>query len=965
MSPQALAPIVVVAGLAGLAVAGMAWRRPLLRRLAIRAAGRRPTESALVVLGSLLGTAIITGSFIVGDTLGASIRASAWTQLGPVDEIVTAFGTESLPTLQNLLADLPEQQEVDGVLFGLRASGTVGARLDQEEPAAQPNVTLLEMNFDQARDFGGDRSATGLGETPTPERGELVISRDLAEELEVEVGDRVTLFAYGSEQELAVSVVLPRVGLAGFSTAQSSQSFNAFPAPGTVAGLLAQTPDDLRAAPPVALGLVSNQGGVIEGADHTAAVVRLIEERIRAVEGIEVDETKERLLEVAGEVGNTFSTLFLSIGAFAVIAGILLLVNIFVMLAEERKSELGMMRAVGMRRSQMVRAFTIEGAMYGLVGSLAGALIGIGVGAAVVRVAAGIFGRAGDFALELRTTVTPASVAGGFLVGFLISLVTVMGTSMRISRVNIIRAIRDLPEPPSLRPRVRTLLLGLVATAAGLAWLTVALAVEDPYGALAGPGLLGVGIGLLAGRLLSRRLVVTAVGLALVGWGVAADSVAPQVFRSADTPVFVVQGVLLTFAAVAVASQNQEVVGRAAGGVRHLWVRIGLAYPIARRFRTSMTLGMFALVIFTLTMISIFSNIFGRQVAGLTADESGGYGLLVRSSPTSPLPVRLLGEAEGVDHAAALRYAAFSVEFKPEGREEFDFWALSGFDRPFLEGGPPELGEWLPQYPDQESVWEAVLGDPTLMIIDAFFLQTGGGPATEQAEVGDTVAVRDPLTGVEVERRVVAQTIGGFAFSGAFASAESVEAVLGERAVPNRAYVAVSPGADADEVAAGLEADYLRFGVRADTFRSIVADNQQANLQFFRLMQGYLALGLLVGIAGLAVIMMRALRERRRQIGVLRSLGFQPEQVRRSFLLESGFVAAQGILIGVVLAVITAYQLVANAEIFGNIEVDFVVPWVELAILLGLTFLASLAATAWPAQQASRVRPAVALRVED
>ncbi|MGH8937505.1 MAG: ABC transporter permease [Acidimicrobiia bacterium] len=965
MSPQALAPLVVVAGLAGLAVAGMAWRRPLLRRLAIRAAGRRPTETALVVLGSLLGTAIITGSFIVGDTLDASIRASAWTQLGPVDEVVTAFGTQSLPVLEELLADLPDQAEVDGVLFGLRASATVAARLDQEEPAAQPNVTLLELAFDRARDFGGDRSATGLGDTPTPEAHALAISRDLAEELQVEVGDRVTLFAYGSEQELVVSAVLPRVGVAGFSTAQSSQSYNAFPAPGTVAGLLARAPADLPAAPPVALGLVSNRGGVIEGADHTEAVVRLIEERIAAVEGVEVDETKERLLEVAGEVGDTFSTLFLSIGAFAVIAGILLLVNIFVMLAEERKRELGMMRAVGMRRAQMVRAFTIEGAMYGLVASLAGALIGIGVGAAVVRVAGGIFGRAGDFSLELRTTVTLASLAGGFLVGFLISLATVVGTSLRISRVNIIRAIRDLPEPPSLRPRLRTLLLGLAATVAGLAWLVLALAVEDPYGALAAPGLLGVGIGLVAGRLLPRRLVVTAVGLALVGWGVFADSVVPQVFQSADTPVFVVQGLLLTFAAVAVASQNQELVGRLAGEARRLWVRIGLAYPVARRFRTSMTLGMFALVIFTLTTISIFSNIFGRQVAGLTADEAGGYQILVRSSPTSPLPVELLGQAEGVEHAAALRYAAFSVEFRPEGREEFDFWALSGFDRSFLEGGPPELGEWLPEYPDQESVWQAVLGDPALMIVDAFFLQTGGGPATEQTEVGDTVAVRDPLTGVEVERRVVAQSIGGFAFSGAFASAESVEAVLGERAVPNRAYVAVSPGAGADEVAAGLEADYLRFGVRADTFRSIVADNQQANLQFFRLMQGYLALGLLVGIAGLAVIMVRALRERRRQIGVLRSLGFQPEHVRRSFLLESGFVAAQGILIGVVLAVITAYQLVANAEIFGNIEVDFVIPWVELAILLGLTFLASVAATGWPAQQASRVRPAVALRVED
>src|SRR5687767_15072788 len=51
----------------------VAARKPVLRRLAVRNAIRRPRESALIVLGALLGTAIITGSAVVGDTFGASI----------------------------------------------------------------------------------------------------------------------------------------------------------------------------------------------------------------------------------------------------------------------------------------------------------------------------------------------------------------------------------------------------------------------------------------------------------------------------------------------------------------------------------------------------------------------------------------------------------------------------------------------------------------------------------------------------------------------------------------------------------------------------------------------------------------------------------------------------------------------------------------------------------------------------
>ena len=60
-------------------------RRPVLRRLALRNALRRPREATLVVLGSMLGAAIITGSLVVGDTMGASVRQIAYTHLGPVD----------------------------------------------------------------------------------------------------------------------------------------------------------------------------------------------------------------------------------------------------------------------------------------------------------------------------------------------------------------------------------------------------------------------------------------------------------------------------------------------------------------------------------------------------------------------------------------------------------------------------------------------------------------------------------------------------------------------------------------------------------------------------------------------------------------------------------------------------------------------------------------------------------------
>jgi putative ABC transport system permease protein len=223
--------------------------------------------------------------------------------------------------------------------------------------------------------------------------------------------------------------------------------------------------------------------------------------------------------------------------------------------------------------------------------------------------------------------------------------------------------------------------------------------------------------------------------------------------------------------------------------------------------------------------------------------------------------------------------------------------------------------------------------------------------------------VIDPVTGAEHDRRIIGEVENDFAFSGSYVSYESVDELLGVKATASRFYIEVADDSNENTVAKQLQGELVANGVEAESFRSRVEDFSQANLQFFRLMQSYLALGLLVGIAGLGVVMVRAVRERRRDVGVLRALGFMPKQVRRAFVLESGFVALQGILIGAALALVTASQLVATGE-FGE-DIAFDVPWIQLGLLTGIALVASLLATAWPAQEASKIPPAVALRIAD
>jgi putative ABC transport system permease protein len=961
VNPSSLPGLLIFAGVALLVVLFVALRRSFLRRLAFRDATRRPGETVLVIAGSLLGTALITGSFIVGDTLDASIRASATTQLGPIDEVVVVADPDQAASVEESIAGI-EDDRIDGVLSMTSAATTLAT--SGEDPLAEPGAQLHEVDFDDARDFGDEPEATGISGL-TPEPGEVALTEDLAESLGVEQGADLVAYLYGRELELQVSRVLPQLGVAGYWRGMESTSDNAFVAPGTLEDLLGEgLPED--AAPPETSILISNRGGVEEGADLTAGVTGLIEEELGAASGLRVEPVKQDTLDEAEVAGDEFSQLFLAIGSFAIVAGVLLLVNIFVMLAEERKSQLGMLRAVGMRRSDLVRSFIIEGSLYAVVASIIGSVLGIGVGWAIVSLAAPIFSGAGDFSLNLLFSAEPASVVGGLCIGLLIALATIAFTSFRISRINIIAAIRDLQEPKLAKARKRSIAAGILVAALGAFLLVLGLGNEDGWFAtIVSVPMIAFGVMPLLGRITGRRVaLLVAAGTSLV-WGIFGNTITSgRFYEGGDIFAFVVSGVLLVFSAVILLSQSHETfegtIHRIAAS--RLPLRLGLAYPLARKFRTGLTLGMYSLVIFTMVFLTSMSTSFNGQVENFTNDERGGFDLVVGASPSNPPTIEELESVEGVDTVAPLFPG--QALFQPPGLDEPQAWPVTGASDELVEGGPPTLEERADGFASDAAVWDEMSSNPDAIIISNFFLQGGGGPPANLVEVGDTMAVVDPVTGSETERTVVGILASDSTFAGGYISEESARELFGDRAVASRFYLAAS-GSEAElrELGRSLQGDFLTNGVEADTFRELVDEQFNIQLQFFNLMQAYLALGLVVGIAGLGVVMVRSVRERRREIGVLRSLGFVSPKVRVAFLLESGFVALEGIVVGTALALVTASQLFANGD-FGE-GISFQVPWGNVLLLTGAALVASLIATAWPAQQASRVAPAVALRTAE
>ena len=208
-----------------------------------------------------------------------------------------------------------------------------------------------------------------------------------------------------------------------------------------------------------------------------------------------------------------FTTFFLLFGLFSIAVGILLIVLIFSMLAAERRPEMGMTRAVGGQRPMLIQSFIAEGTVYALFAGLIGVTLGA-LGAYIIAWALGsIFG---DF-FEIKAHVTPRSMVVAYCLGVVITFLAVVVASWRNSRLNIVAAVRDIPDITSPVKKRRTLLWAVLLIAIGALSAMSGLSSDSAFLAYTGLSLVPFGIGLLLRYFgAPPRIVFTAIGIYLL-----------------------------------------------------------------------------------------------------------------------------------------------------------------------------------------------------------------------------------------------------------------------------------------------------------------------------------------------------------------------------------------------------------------------------------------------------------------
>ena len=336
------------------------------------------------------------------------------------------------------------------------------------------------------------------------------------------------------------------------------------------------------------------------------------------------------------------------------------------------------------------------------------------------------------------------------------------------------------------------------------------------------------------------------------------------------------------------------------------------------------------------------------------------------------------------DFVAIGGYIKVPVEVRQVGAESqrWEDYAVRAADDDFLDATEYRLKLIADGYGTTPTeVWEALKRDPTLAVVEADVVPVRPGEDTEfgfglegvyyEDESMSPVAieVREPRTGAVVQFKVIGvlDTIHESFddWIGMLVSKDAVDNAI-PFPVPIGTYqFRVTEGVDPEQSAKELEATFQEHGMETEVLQDLFEQGLAAFRAFFNIFIGFMALGLVVGIAALGVVSTRAVVERRQQIGVLRAIGYRRRMIQLSFLLESSFVSLLGTAIGVILGLILAANAIADIrkeEAEENLR--YVVPWLQVAFIVVVTYLFSLLATFLPARQASRIYPAEALRYE-
>ena len=476
--------------------------------VALKGIAGRKVRALLTAFAIVIGVSMVSGTFILTDTTEKSLTTLVDESTATSDAVVyekeivksAAFSGVTAPaSLLEEIRALPEVAAASGAILpqgdshvaditGRDGTDATSESFARDWDPANPRLTAMPVGAFSPLELETGAWAKGPGE--------VVIDAGTATEQHFEAGDSIEITTFGEKRsyELAGTVsyagdsLPPRPSLAVWDTKT------------------AQT-------------LLHREGRFdaisVAVADGTspAELVRAIQPLLPAdlqVVGVEQD-IKDAKADFADSMTMVRAVLF-GFGAIALLVGAFVIFNALSITVAQRTREFATLRTLGASRKQVMRSVVLEGLVLGLLASVIGLLLGIGVAKGMLTLIAA-------FGVDLpkaSMVVASHTVTTSLIVGTVITLIASIVPAKRATRVPPIAAVREGATLPPTRLAEHSHKAGLVVTATSL--VAIALGVFAGLGGAGVALLLSVGVlGLFAGiALLAPRLVMPLARV--IGW---------------------------------------------------------------------------------------------------------------------------------------------------------------------------------------------------------------------------------------------------------------------------------------------------------------------------------------------------------------------------------------------------------------------------------------------------------------
>ena len=737
--------------------------------------------------------------------------------------------------------------------------------------------------------------------------------------------------------------------------------------------------------------------------------------------GLDLSAVKRDAAEQAEASSGVLSAMFLVFGSFTIAAGVLLSLTIIMLLADVRRKETAVVRAVGLQQSDARAMFVMEGLLLAVVAGAIGAIIGLFLAWVIAVGFTSIFSSVG--AQRFAFSFTIDSLMAGWIWGTLLAYVLLASSAVYNAQLNIVQAIRGAP-PRWVTSVPWGLLLMQVMAFGGAALCIMMLVLTGRstgfsyalYMAAGSMMLLAiipvvtwqVPLWLNRGRKASQRWVrhaprntLGAIGLSFLLWTMVLGPIDP--LRATMEPnelAFVVLGLTQVAAGVMVLTSLAPLLVQRLS--KSGWVtkrtgpigNVAMAHPLAAPWRSAVVMGMFSITMFSVVVLSGYTAQFDTYSTGFVEEAEGEFELMIASTRSRPIEVENdtsswgipVEMAQQIDATGRVARATAFLEDSDGNRMPY---ILRGVDDGFIRHGGLPLYAWDGSLGlTSEEAWATAGSFENIVFLDASFglesAADGSGLSMLQFSIGDTVLVSD-YSSPQNNRSV---TVGGFLeqssylFSpGVWMAADPVVDQFGGEVT--RMYVSLAPDAaptDAEyeavevsgqgksvavrqaalELEDQLQQSLADQGVVVDTIVEDIMVIQGLVLAILALFEGYLAMGLIVGVAGIGVVTVRNVSERKRSVGMLRALGFQRRHVLGVFVIEVTWLAVVGLLNGLMMGY--GFHKMLYETVWADQGAPFLFPWSRVLLLLLGCWLVVLLATIGPVKRAANIPPSAALR---